>query len=195
MNRIAGAVLAALLTVLALSIITGEFLMKPVTPKQKGYVVEGVVEEAAPGAAAPAEAEQPVEMFLASADPARGEAQFKKCAACHSIEQGGANGIGPNLWGIVGAPHARTAGFGYSDALKAKAGEPWNWAAMDAWLKSPKAAIPGNKMAFAGIGKPQDRADLLVYLNSRSGSPLPIPAAPATEAAAVEAAPAEAPAT
>ncbi|WP_448586345.1 c-type cytochrome [Thermaurantiacus sp.] len=191
-NRMAGAFLAALLSLLALSILTDEFLMRPEVPQQKGYVVAGVEAEADAGEAAPAEAEPPVEVFLASADLARGEAAFKKCAACHSINEGGANGVGPNLWGIVGAPHARVAGFQYSDALAARKGEPWSWAALDAWLRSPKAAIPGNRMAFAGIGRPQERADLLVYLNSKSSRPLPIPAAPPPAAEATADAPAEA---
>lgn len=177
-NRAAGSLLAALIVMMGLFVLTG-YLFHPKMPAQKGYVVEGVVEEAAADAAPAGPAEQPVEFYLASADPARGETAFKKCAACHSITPGGANGIGPNLYGIVGAKHAHAAGFAYSDALKGKSAESWTWATLDAWLKSPKAAIPGNKMAFAGISKPQERADLLVYLNAQSGNPLPIPAAPA----------------
>jgi cytochrome c len=185
LNRIAGALLAALITVLGLSIVTG-YIFSPAEVTRKGYEVAGVEEEAPSGDSGAAPAEQPVEMFLASADAARGETGFKKCAACHSIEKGGAAGIGPNLWGIVGARHARAAGFDYSDAMDAEAGKPWDWAALDKWIASPKKAMPGNKMAFAGIGKPQDRADILVYLNSKSDAPLPIPAPPAAEDAPAE---------
>ena len=89
-NRLAGWVLAAAAAILGLSIITG-MVYAPHVAQTKGYKVEGVVEEVAEaGAAAPAE--QPIAVFLASADVARGEAQFKKCAACHTIDQGGANG-------------------------------------------------------------------------------------------------------
>lgn len=177
-NRAAGSVLAALIVMMGLFVLTG-YLFHPKMPEKKSYVVEGVVEEASAEAAAAGPSEQPIEFYLASADPARGETTFKKCAACHTITPGGANGIGPNLYGIVGAKHAHAAGFAYSDALKGKSAEAWTWATLDAWVKSPKAAIPGNKMAFAGISKPQERADLLAYLNSQSANPLPLPAAPA----------------
>lgn len=186
-NKIAGWVLAAAISVLGLSILTG--YMFPVhLPKTPAYVVQGVEAEAGAGGAA-AEAEKPIEFFLASADPAKGEAQFKKCASCHSIEKGGAVGIGPNLYGIVGAKHGNAPGFAYSDALKATGDKVWDWQGLAAWLSNPKKYIPGNKMSFAGISKPEDRANLIAFLNSKSDAPLPAPAAPA-EAAPAAAAPA-----
>lgn len=198
-NRYAGATLAAAVSLMFVYVFSG-YLFKPAEPKERGYVVAGA--EEATTTAAPAEAaETPFEMFLASADVDRGQAAFKKCAACHSVDKGGRNGIGPNLYGVVGGAHAHAAGFAYSDAIKARASEPWDWAALNAWLKNPKAAIPGNKMAFAGIGRDQERADILVYLNSLSDKPLPLPAvpeavaeAPAEEAPAEEAPAEEAPA-
>jgi cytochrome c len=186
-NKIAGWVLAAVISVLGLSILTG--YMFPVhLPKTPAYVVQGVEAEVGAGGAA-AEAEKPIEFFLASADPAKGEAQFKKCASCHSIEKGGAVGIGPNLYGIVGAKHGHAPGFAYSDALKATGDKVWDWQGLAAWLSNPKKYIPGNKMSFAGISKPEDRANLIAFLNSKSDAPLPAPAAPA-EAAPAAAAPA-----
>jgi cytochrome c len=186
-NKIAGWVLAAAISVLGLSILTG--YMFPVhLPKTPAYVVQGVEAEVGAGGAA-AEAEKPIEFFLASADPAKGEAQFKKCASCHSIEKGGAVGIGPNLYGIVGAKHGNAPGFAYSDALKATGDKVWDWQGLAAWLSNPKKYIPGNKMSFAGISKPEDRANLIAFLNSKSDAPLPAPAAPA-EAAPAAAAPA-----
>ena len=90
---------------------------------------------------------KPVEFYLASADPAKGEAVFKKCAACHVVAAGGANGIGPNLWAVMGAPVGKHApGFAYSEALKGKGGN-WDWKAMDDWLASPRAFAPGTKMS------------------------------------------------
>lgn len=148
--------------------------------EQGGYPLPGGEEGGAAGADA-----KPVEFYLASADPVKGEAVFKKCAACHVAAAGGANGIGPNLWAVMGAPIGKhAAGFAYSEALSGKGGN-WDWKAMDEWLASPRAFAPGTKMTFAGLGDPQDRANLIAYLN-KQGSNLPIPAAPA------EAAPAEA---
>ena len=189
-NKIAGWVLAAAISVLGLSILTG-YMFPTHAPEKPGYVVEGVEAEGEAGGAAAA-AEKPIEFYLASADVAKGEAQFKKCASCHTIDKGGASGIGPNLYGIVGNHHAHLGSFGYSDAMKATAGKPWDWDALAHWIANPKKYIPGNKMSFAGISKPEDRANLIAYLNSKSDKPLPIPAVPAEAAApaAAEAAPA-----
>jgi cytochrome c len=183
-NTIAGWVLAGGIAALGLSLVTAE-MFHAERPEKMGYVVEGVVEEAEAGGA---EAEQPIAFYLASADPAQGATVFKKCAACHNADKGGANGLGPNLWGTMGKPHGHVAGFAYSDALKGVPGN-WDWDSMNAWLKSPKAYAPGTKMTFAGLSKPEDRAALIAWLNQQSDSPLPLPAAPAT--APAEAAPAE----
>lgn len=185
-NTIAGWVLAGGIAALGLSLLTAEYFHAE-RPEKMGYVVEGVVEEAEAGGA---EAEQPIAFYLASADPAAGATVFKKCAACHNVEKGGGNGLGPNLWGTMGKPHGHVAGFAYSDALKGVPGN-WDWDSMNAWLKSPKAYAPGTKMTFAGLSKPEDRAAVIAYLNQRSDSPLPLPAAPAADAPAAEAAPAE----
>ncbi len=184
-NKIAGWGLTAAIAVLGLSIVTG-MVYSPHRPEKMGYVVEGVEEEGAAGGAA-AEAEKPIAFYLASANPEKGANTFKKCAACHTINQGGANGIGPNLYGIVGNIHAHAAGFAYSSAMLETKGKPWDFEALNHWLKSPKAYIPGNKMSFAGISKPQDRADVIAYLNTQ-GSNLPYPAVPAETAAAPAAA-------
>lgn len=183
-NKIAGWVLTAAIAVLGLSIVTG-MIYEPHAPEQKGYVVEGVEAEAAAGGAA-AEAEKPIAFYLASADVAKGEAAFKKCAACHTVNAGGANGSGPNLHATVGKPVAGKPGFAYSEALKSKGGS-WGFEELSQWLKSPKAYAPGNKMSFAGLGKPEDRANVIAYLNAQ-GSNLPLPAVPAEVAAAVPAA-------
>lgn len=185
-NKIGGWVLAALIAVLGLSIVTG-FVYKPAHVEQKGYIVEGVEEEGGAEAGPAKEADKPIAFYLATASAEKGAAQFKKCAGCHTINKGGPAGSGPNLWGIMGAKHAHQAGFAYSDAIKSIAG-PWDWDAMDHWLKSPKAYAPGTKMSFAGISKPQDRAALLVYLNTQSDKPLPLPPVPAEEPAAAPAA-------
>lgn len=177
-NTIAGWVLGAAIVALGASIVTTQMFHHE-RPEKMGYPIEGVVIKGE-GAA---EAEPPIANLLAAADVAKGEGQFKKCTACHTINQGGANGTGPNLWGVFGSDIGKhAAGFAYSPALAGKGGK-WDWEAMSQWLKSPRDFAPGTKMTFAGISKPEDRADLLAYLNAQ-GSNLPLPAPQAAPAAA-----------
>jgi cytochrome c len=185
-NTIAGWVLGAGIVALGASIVSGEMFHQE-RPHKMGYPIEGVV---IPGKGGPgAEAEQPIANLLANADVGRGEGQFKKCTACHTINQGGANGTGPNIWGAMGKGIAKVSpGFAYSPALAGKGGN-WDWESMSQWLKSPRDFAPGTKMTFAGISKAEDRADLLAYLNAQgSNLPLPTPQAAATtpEKAAAE---------
>nr|WP_294517043.1 cytochrome c family protein [uncultured Rhodopila sp.] len=135
---------------------------------------------AAPGAtaAAPAApAEPPIAALLASADPAKGEVDTKKvgCVACHTFNEGGKAGLGPNLYGIVGAPHAHMEGFNYSAALKGHEG-PWTYDELNKWLTKPAAYAPGTKMTFAGVKDPKERADIIAYLRSLAANPQPLPA-------------------
>jgi cytochrome c len=102
--------------------------------------------------------------LLASADPAAGEAVFKKCASCHKLD--GTDGVGPHLNGVVGRMHAAVAGFAYSEAMAALASEPWAPEALDAFLVNPKQNMPGTKMAFPGLPKAEDRANLIAYLTT-----------------------------
>lgn len=178
-NTIAGWTLFSGVVALGLASVSSHYFRatKENRPEKMGYEIEGVVQEGEGGAAA-----VPLETLLASADAAKGEATFKKCASCHTINAGGANGIGPNLHEILGDGVAQgRGGFAFSDALKTHGGK-WDWATLDSWLKNPKAFAPGTKMSFAGIGDAAERANLLVYLNTQ-GSNLPLPAAPAAPAA------------
>ena len=175
-NTIAGWVLFAGIVALGSSIVAGE-MFHAERPETMGYPIEGVVAEGEG-----AEAAKPIEFYLASADPAKGEQVFKKCTACHNVDQGGANALGPNLWGVVGKPHGAHPGFAYSDSLKGVPGT-WDFKALDAWLANPKKYAPGTKMTFAGLGNPEDRANVIAFLNAH-GSNLPLPAAPAETVAA-----------
>jgi len=177
-NTIAGWALFAGIVALGTSIVSGE-IFHAERPEKMGYPIEGVELEGEGGAAA----EQPIALYLAKADPAAGEQVFKKCAACHNADQGGANQLGPNLWGVMGEGVAARA-FPFSDALKSHGGK-WDWDTMSAWLASPKKFAPGTKMTFAGLSKPEDRANVMAFLNTK-GSNLPIPAAPAAGAEATD---------
>ena len=187
-NTIAGWALAGGIAALGLSILSGEYFHSE-RPEKMGYEVEGVEAEGDAGGAA---AEKPIAFYLASADPAKGAEVFKKCAACHNANKGGPNALGPNLWGVLGEPvGGGHPGFAFSDALKSKGGT-WDWQNMSDWLKSPKAFAPGTKMTFAGLSKPEDRANILAYLNQQSDAPKPMPPVPAEAApAAAASAPAE----
>jgi cytochrome c len=189
-NTYAGWGLAAVLSVLVLNVGSG-MLFHPAKPVKPGYEVQGVEAEATDAAPAAA-ADKPMAFYLTSASADKGAEIFKKCATCHSIEKGAPAGIGPNLYGVLGGPHAHMQGFAYSDAMMATHGKTWDWDSLNEWLKSPKAYIPGNKMSFAGISKPEDRAAVAMYLNKMSDKPLPMPAAPAADAPAADAKPAEA---
>ena len=182
-NTIAGWVLFAGIVALASSIVAGEYFHSE-RPEKMGYPIAGVEQEGGEGAAA----EQPIEVYLAKADPAKGQQVFNKCMACHNADKGGANQMGPNLWGVVGAPIGEGRGFAFSDALSKKGGT-WNWDNLSQWLTSPKAFAPGTKMTFAGLSNPQDRANVIAFLNTHSDSPLPLPKAPAAAPAAAGTAP------
>lgn len=174
-NTIAGWVLFAGIVALGSSIVAGE-LFHSERPEKGGFPIEGVVLEGEGGAGA--EAEKPIEFYLASADVAKGESVFNKCTACHNATKGGANQLGPNLWDVMGEPVGKGKGFAFSPALAEKGGN-WDWNSLSAWLKSPKAFAPGTKMTFAGISNPQDRANVIAFLNTHSDAPKPLPAAPA----------------
>ncbi|HEV2595502.1 MAG TPA: cytochrome c family protein [Sphingomicrobium sp.] len=172
-NTIAGWVLFAGIVALGTSIVAGE-MFHAERPEKMGYPIAGVAQEGEAGAAA----EQPIEVYLAKADPSKGQQIFNKCAACHNADKGGANQLGPNLWNVLGEPIGQGKGFAFSDALSKKGGT-WNWDNLSQWLTGPRNFAPGTKMTFAGLGDPQDRANVIAFLNQHSDAPKPIPAAPA----------------
>jgi cytochrome c len=152
------------------------------------------VPTAAPAPGAPA-ADVPLATRMASSDPKAGAAQFAAagCVACHSVNDGGKAGVGPNLYSVVGATEASREGYAYSAALKAK-GAKWTFEELDHWLTKPAAYAPGTKMSFAGLADGKKRADVIAYLNTLSAAPLAMPAAAPVPAASAAPAPSAAPA-
>jgi cytochrome c len=118
----------------------------------------------------------PIAERLEHASAAEGQKDTMKlgCIACHSFNKGGRAGLGPNLYGVVGGPHAHMVGYEYSAALKAHTG-PWTYEELDKWLTKPAAYAPGTKMTFAGIPNPDERADVIAYLRSNADDPEPLP--------------------
>jgi cytochrome c len=187
-NKIIGAILGTVFIVFSISLIS-DSLFASHAPEKAGYAIVAAEPEAAHGgdAAGPAAAE-PVSPLLASADVGAGEALFKRCAACHTPEKGGANKIGPNLWDIVDRPVASHEGYSYSAAMKAHAGErpTWDYEHLSEFITNPKALVKGTAMNFPGLKAVADRANLIAYLHTLSDAPKPLPSADAPAAPAAE---------
>lgn len=185
-NTAVGWVLFAAGLGLGLSILADKYFhgSDPERPEQLGYVIEGAEEEGAgPAEVSFAEA-------IASVTAADGEKVFAKCQACHSIEQGGANGVGPNLYGVMGASKAGKSGFGYSAALSGFGGQ-WGWEEMNEWLANPRGYVDGTTMGFAGLSDIEDRAAVALYMNENGGNLTAPEFTPAAEEAPAEEAAAE----
>jgi cytochrome c len=178
-NTIAGWTLFSGIVALGLSVVSSLYFLadKPHRPDEMGYPIAGAA-EVGWVVAGPV-----LGRLLAAADPAKGEAVFAKCMACHSIEQGGANGIGPDLYGVIGTPIGKhAAGYAYSNVI-ANHGGSRDYENLFEWLRSPKSFAPGTKMSFAGLSSPEDRANMIAYLKANGGGPdYPAPAAPAAPA-------------
>ena len=175
-NKIIGAILVTLLAIKTFDIV-GNGIYHPKPLEQNVYVVVGAAQAAvtAPGAtAAAAKQAEPITPILAAANVDTGKKAAQKCAICHSFDKGGANKIGPNLWGIVNSTHAHVPGFAYSDAIKKLPGN-WDYEALNQFIANPKAYAPGTKMAFAGVPRASERADIIAFLRSLADNPAPLP--------------------
>lgn len=174
-NKIAGALLATCLALLALNI-AAEAIFTPQQPAKPGFEIDVKQTPATGGAETKAAPDEPIEKLLASADVQRGQTSARACTTCHTFQKGGPNAVGPNLYGIVGRARATAPGFAYSDAMKAKGGT-WSVDDLNKFLTSPKAFVPGTKMLFPGFPKGSQRADVISYLNTLSDNPKPLPTA------------------
>ena len=200
-NKIAGAGLATALAIVGLrEVTTGLFSSE--APAKPGYLIEATI-EGGEGAAA-VDVIPDFGTVIPVADLKAGEAVFAKCQSCHNVANGGANGTGPNRWGVVGQKTGSHAGFAYSAAMTDFGTKQavWDDTQMYEFLKAPQKYISGTKMSFVGLKKSEDRVNMIAYLRAQGGTlPLPAPnpaaaapAAAAPVAGAVPAAPAEAPA-
>ncbi|MDO9587068.1 MAG: c-type cytochrome [Brevundimonas sp.] len=186
-NKILGAGLATAFVILMVKEGTA-FIYHTEAPEKMGYFVDAP-EEAVGGAAEVALAPD-WGTVLPAADLAAGEAAFARCKSCHTIEAGGANGIGPNLFGVMGGPLMHASGFAYSDAFRAHKAEAPTWTLdeMDQFLTAPGRHVPGTKMSFAGIRDTNTRVNLIAWLRSQGSGGMAVPAPdPARQPGAVPA--------
>jgi cytochrome c len=157
--------------------VVSRMIYHPDIPEENAYQIDmAAVEEGGDQAAQEQEQAATISQLLAVANAEAGQTVAKKCAACHTFEQGEPNKIGPNLWGVVGREVASLPDFSYSSALTEKGGV-WDYEHLNQFVADPRGWAPGTKMTFAGLGKPEDRADLIAYLRSLSDSPAPLPEA------------------
>lgn len=171
-----------------LSGFVADHLVHPHDLEKDAVEIEGgPIESGGPAAAAGPE---PILALIATANIERGQKLSKACAACHSFDQGGVNKVGPNLWNIVNAPRAHMGDFAYSSAMQ-EFGGSWSYDELNHFLWKPKKYITGTKMNFAGLKKPEDRAAIIAWLRTLSGSPASLPSAAAIAQEAAANAPAE----
>ena len=176
-NKYAMAGLGIVFIVMSLNFVS-DGLFHSDKPEQQGYAVEVAVASTGESSEPSGPAYDPINALLAGADIAAGEKVAKKCTACHTFDDGGANKVGPALYGIVDRAIGSVDGFSYSSAMNAYAeGKTWNYDELNGFLWKPKTHIKGTSMGFAGIKKTNDRANLVAYLRSLSASPAPLPAA------------------
>jgi cytochrome c len=176
-NKLLGALLGTIFIVMSIAIVSDGIYSSP-EPAKEGFEIIASEEPAGAEAGGEQAEPQPIAPLLAKADPAAGQAVFKKCQACHDATKGGPNKVGPNLWGIIDRPVGAHEGFAYSAAMKefSKGGTvKWDYQLLSDFTTSPKAEVKGTAMAFAGLKKIEDRANLLAYLRTLADAPAPLP--------------------
>jgi len=178
-NKIFSAILIAGI-VAALSGFIAEKAVPAAEPEEDAYVIEAAQANASSAKVKKPAGPEPILSMLADADIVRGQKISRACAACHNFEKGGPNGVGPNLWGVVGRDKGAHAGFAYSDGMKAKGGV-WSYDQLNQFLWKPKAFVAGTKMTFIGLKKAKDRAAVIAWLRTLSDAPLALPKADGEE--------------
>ena len=171
-NKIIAAILATVVIVFSINKFA-DILFQADKPQQSAYKVEKI-EPTLASTSNTGQAAVGINELLAMGSIDHGEKVFKRCSACHMIAAGGKNMIGPNLWSILGKKTGVASGYKYSKAL-ASYGKEWSFEEMNGFLIKPSAHIKGTKMAFAGLKKEKDRASVILFMNSKSDSPLPTP--------------------
>ena len=174
MNKIIASIILAVILVLGINKIT-DIIFYVEKPEKSAYQIASVSTSTTTEtiSASSSSGSGEIMALLASASVADGEKVFKKCAACHSIAKGGGNKIGPALWGVLGRPAGSVSDYKYSKAMTAH-GKPWSFEEMNSFLIKPRDWIKGTKLSFAGLKSKNDRVAVILYMNEKTDSPLPL---------------------
>ena len=175
MNKILVSIVFTIILILGINKIADSIFFVE-KPEQSAYQVANVTSASTTTASEGSSEESIAGNIMAlfeSTSATDGEKVFKKCAACHSITKGGANKIGPALWGILGRKAGSLADYKYSKAMIAF-GKQWSFEQMDGFLSKPKEWVKGTKMSYAGLKNAKDRAALILYMNDNTDNPLPV---------------------
>ena len=174
-NKIIAAILLTVLIIIGIGKFT-DILFHVDKPQQSAYKIEGLEKASTSTSIEETKTEEKVDIaqLLAMGDLAHGAKVFKKCSACHMIASDGKNMIGPNLWNVIGRQAGSVDDYKYSKAMVAYA-KKWSFEEMNSYLIKPQAYIKGTKMAYAGLRKEKDRASVILYMNSKSNNPKPLP--------------------
>ncbi len=180
LNKIVGALLGSVLVVMLISFVA-DYVYYIEEPEVAGYSID--VPEVEVASEEVEEEMVSVLDLLATADVAAGESAVRRCASCHTFEEGGADGVGPHMWGVVNRAKGAVEGFNYSDAMMAvgAAGEVWGFEELDGFIANPRGYLEGTTMGFAGVRDVEDRADILAYLNSLQAEPIDLSTITATQ--------------
>ncbi|MES2214621.1 MAG: cytochrome c family protein [Pseudomonadota bacterium] len=177
LNKIAASILLASLIAMIVGTVVNILYKPNLSPEQRGYTVDthGIHVEGSTASAAP-EAPIDIAALMKTANASAGENIIKKCLACHSVDKDGPNKVGPHLWNVIGRDKGSIADYKYSAAMMAKGGK-WEYADLFAFLKNPRAYLPGTKMSFAGLSKPEDIANVVEFLrlNAHDAPPPALP--------------------
>ena len=184
-HKFVGAFLVAVFVAVLGTLLSGVIVQPEVLSKNAVEIAAG---GSAGGGARKPKGPDPVLALIADADVMAGQKFAKACAACHSFDKGGPNKVGPNLYGVVGRDVASHAGFDYSDAMSGLEGS-WDYARLNEFLWKPKKYVPGTKMAYAGLRKPEQRAAVISWLRSLSDTPVDLPTQEQIDAEAAKLAP------
>jgi cytochrome c len=165
-NKIIASILTAMIVAMVSGILAGQ-LVRPKPLEKAVYLPAGTEQAAAaPAQQGAAAGPEPIGPLLAKADPKKGEQLVKVCVQCHTFNKGGANKIGPNLWGVAEENMAAVPNYQFSAAMEAHKNEKWDPDKLNQWLWRPQSLIKGTKMTFAGMPKAEDRADVIAYLDT-----------------------------